>query len=66
MTNEILYTRSHWQLMFIFPIGFCSLHTKPSQDIKTVVQRYVNVNYIIYCELLMIFIILVQSMYALS
>jgi len=52
MTNEMFYTRSHWQLMFICPIDnivvwFCSLHRKPSQDMKIVVQRYVIVNYII-------------------
>jgi len=33
---------------------------------KTVVQKHVNVNYIIYCELLMIFLFLVQSMYGVS
>ena len=71
MTNEMFYTRSHWQLMLIclmdnIVVWFCSLHSKPSQDMKVVLQRYVIVNYIIYYELLMIFLFLVQLMYAVS
>ena len=67
----MFYTRSHSQLRLICPIGntvvwFCSLHKKSSQDMKTIVQRYVIVNYIIYFELLMIFLFLVQLMYAVS
>ena len=42
ITNKMFYTRSHWQLMLICPmdnivVWFCSLHRKPSPDMKTIV-----------------------------
>jgi len=43
---KFLFTRSHWQLIIICPINrvivwFCSLHKKPSKEMKTLIQRYV-------------------------
>ncbi|XP_027912789.1 uncharacterized protein LOC114177619 [Vigna unguiculata] len=40
---------SHWQLIIICPIDrivvwFCSLHKKPSKEMKTLIQRAINVS----------------------